>query len=132
MLVKQTRNTIQKNLILNAVRELDTVHPSAEQVYRLVSLHNPNISRSTVYRNLNLLVEAGQISRLPSLGSYDRYDPNPEKHYHVICKICGKVSDVSIPYYTQWDGKISEDNGYCIENHAILFEGICPECQQKL
>ena len=53
-----SRNTIQRQLVLSAVRQLQN-HPTADEVYQKVQKSCPTISRATVYRNLKLLAEEG-------------------------------------------------------------------------
>ena len=55
-----SRNTIQRQLVLSAVRQLQN-HPTADEVYQEVQKNCPTISRATVYRNLKLLAEEGEI-----------------------------------------------------------------------
>ena len=49
-----SRNTIQRALVLEAVRSLHN-HPTSADVYEAVRRTYPNISRATVYRNLGVL-----------------------------------------------------------------------------
>ena len=58
------RNTIQRQLVIAAVRFLAD-HPTAEEVYDRITMEYPDISKGTVYRNLNSLVESGLLSRFP-------------------------------------------------------------------
>ena len=52
-----SRNTIQRQLVLSAVRQLQN-HPTADEVYQKVQKSCPTISRATVYRNLKLLANS--------------------------------------------------------------------------
>ena len=71
-------------------------HPTAETVYLNIRKEFPNISLGTVYRNLNLLAEIGEIQKLsPGIGP-DRFDGNPAPHYHFICRHCGCVMDLTV------------------------------------
>ena len=54
----ERRNTRQRQLVLDAVRELDD-HPTADEVYLRVREKDEHVSRGTVYRNLHILVESG-------------------------------------------------------------------------
>ena len=49
------RNTIQRQLVIAAVRFLAD-HPTADEVYERITMEYPDISKGTVYRNLNSLV----------------------------------------------------------------------------
>ena len=54
------RNTIQRQLVIAAVRFLAD-HPTADEVYERITMEYPDISKVTVYRNLNSLVESGLL-----------------------------------------------------------------------
>ena len=56
----QTRNTVQRQIVLQAVRSLHD-HPTADSVYAVVAAEHPSISKATVYRNLNQLALQGEI-----------------------------------------------------------------------
>ena len=134
----QKRNTIQRQLVISAVRSLSN-HPTAEEVYNRIVLDYPDISKGTVYRNLNSLVDSGLLRRVsvPSSAdrvsvpsSADRYDHMLTKHYHVQCMKCHRFMNVDdLDYFQDLDDKIAQMTGYRMENHNIVFQGICPECQ---
>ena len=56
------RNTIQRLLVLETVNKLQC-HATADEIYRAIVKEHPNISRATVYRNLNSLSESGSYLR---------------------------------------------------------------------
>ena len=68
-----TRNTIQRALVLEAVRSLHN-HPTSADVYEVVRERHPNISRATVYRNLGVLASRGDVLRVEVPNGADRYD----------------------------------------------------------
>ena len=63
----QRRNTKQRKLVLDAVRQSYN-HPTADEIYNVVRAQDDKISRGTVYRNLNLLADAGEILSLKTPG----------------------------------------------------------------
>ena len=89
----QKRNTIQRQLVISAVRSLSN-HPTAEEVYNRIVLDYPDISKGTVYRNLNSLVDSGLLRRVSVPSSADRYDHMLTKHYHVQCMKCHRFMNV--------------------------------------
>ena len=89
----QKRNTIQRQLVISAVRSLSN-HPTAEEVYNRIVLDYPDISKGTVYRNLNSLVDSGLLHRVSVPSSADRYDHMLTKHYHVQCVKCHRFITV--------------------------------------
>lgn len=120
------RNTVQKNLILKALHELN--HPSAENIYTYVSTNFPALSRATVYRNLKTMSEEGEISLIEIPSGPDHFDHTSYPHYHFQCKKCSGIFDVDLPYQTNLN-TIKSASGFKIDNHMLLFTGTCPKCQ---
>ena len=58
------------------------MHPTADMVYLHVKETFPNISLGTVYRNLNLLADMGEIIKIPTPDGADRFDGCTKPHYH--------------------------------------------------
>lgn len=104
-------------------------HPTAETVYLNIRKEFPNISLGTVYRNLNLLAEIGEIQKLsPGIGP-DRFDGNPAPHYHFICRHCGCVIDLTVSGLDHINILAGQDFDGEIEGHITYFYGSCPSCK---
>ncbi|MEI3231561.1 MAG: transcriptional repressor [Gordonibacter pamelaeae] len=73
-------------------------HPTSADVYDVVRERHPNISRATVYRNLGVLANRGEVLRVEVPNGADRYDFHNKPHYHAKCRVCGGVFDVDMPY----------------------------------
>ena len=71
-------------------------HPTADTVYMHVREEFPRISLGTVYRNLNLLADIGEITKITTPDGGDRFDAVTNPHYHVICTSCGRVIDLEM------------------------------------
>lgn len=128
--MRQQRNTKQRKLILDAVRARCD-HPSAEQIYQDVRPIAPKISRGTVYRNLNILIQNGEVLHV-KVPKAERFEgQHLDFHYHLLCTKCGLVSDVPLAYHPDFDTEVAARTGYVIGRHRTLFEGICPDCQKK-
>ncbi|NCU25286.1 transcriptional repressor [Candidatus Nomurabacteria bacterium] len=124
------RNTIQKQLVLDAVSKF-MGHPSAEEVYNSIVESYPDISKATVYRNLNHLVDSGQLLRLTVPGSADKYDATVSNHCHALCKYCDKFIDLELenPVVIDFNDKALKEN--MVDDFVILFTGICPDCMEQ-
>ena len=106
-----------------------TSHPTADTVYLHIKEEFPNISLGTVYRNLNLLAEIGEIQKLsPGIGP-DRFDGNPAPHYHFICRHCGCVMDLTVSGLDHINILAGQDFDGEIEGHITYFYGACPFCK---
>ncbi len=128
-MVEQTtlKRSKQREAIIAYLR-MHKNHPTADMVYQDIRSTIPNISLGTVYRNLSLLSERGEILRLSCDGKTDRFDADTRPHYHFICKECGCVQDIDLPYQESLDILASESFSGTIASHTLLFEGLCSDC----
>lgn len=123
------RNTIQCALVLDTVKSL-CCHATADEVYETVRKDYPNISRGTVYRNLNRLSDSGQIRKVSVLDGADRFDHRCEEHYHIKCEECGRIFDVDMEVISNINQRVKDTHGFKFDGCEIMFRGVCPECQQ--
>ena len=107
-------------------------HPTADVVYENMKKIYPNISLGTVYRNLSLLSEIGEIQKLSTGIGPDRFDGNPKPHYHFICKECGSVLDLNVTGLDHINVLAAQDFNGEIEGHVTYFYGKCPSCKGKI
>lgn len=108
-------------------------HPTADTVYMHVKQTYPNISLGTVYRNLNLLAEMGEVLKIPIPDGSDRFDGRIDRHYHVMCNKCGCVTDLELSKEHINEINSLADHHFAGEilSHETLFYGLCPECSKK-
>jgi len=115
------RNTVQRQLIYNAVKELNT-HPTAEQVYLHVVKKHASISKATIYRNLHSMADSGELMNIGNFSGAAHYDQHCHVHHHFVCEKCRQVFDV--------DGDFSDVfariNSF--EVTGVSFSGICQNC----
>lgn len=124
----ERRNTIQKELVLNAVVKMRR-HVTAEEVYDYIKADYPSIGKGTVYRNLGILADENKIRKVEIPGGADCFDFTLEKHYHVKCIVCGKVFDVDMEEIKTLDSFIHDKHGMKFLDYDIIFKGICMDCQ---
>ncbi len=128
--MKELRNTKQREDVLNAVRMMKC-HPTAEDVYLDVSEKNPSISKGTVYRNLNLLTELGEIGKVSMPGNEpDRFDYRTDDHHHAFCRVCRRLFDYEMEGELSYEGHVME-KGFTVEKSQLILTGICQDCLDK-
>ncbi len=106
-------------------------HPTAETVYLNIREQLPNISLATVYRNLSVLADIGQINKISTGTGPDRFDANITPHNHFICKDCGAVIDLEMDSIEAINDIAGKSFQGLIEGHTTFFYGKCPECLAK-
>ena len=124
------RMTTQRKVILEELRKVDT-HPSADEVYEMVRKRLPRISLGTVYRNLEILSERGEIQKLELGCTLKRFDGVAENHYHIRCVDCGRVVDAPVDCDIKINHHLKDTTNYKIIGHKLEFIGICPACQNN-
>ena len=81
---------------------------------------------ATVYRNLKLLVEAGEIAQVTLPGDSARYEPARQAHHHHFqCTRCQRVFDV---HHCPGDMAHLAPAGFSVERHELTLYGCCQEC----
>ena len=121
----------QREIILETLKATYT-HPTAEELYNLVHEKYPKISKSTVYRNINILVENNLIRRIKMQSGADRSDYIFKTQYHAICEKCGKVFDVEYEFENEELKKtIQNQTGITAKTESITVYGICDKCKSK-
>jgi len=124
--MENKRNTIQRQLIYDAVKQLN-IHATAEQVFEHVVKKYPTISKATVYRNLNQMAELGELLNAGNLLGSTRYDHNCHEHYHFACEMCKRIFDVEGDFSDVIEN-LRNKNGFDITSGGISFTGVCNNC----
>ena len=107
-------------------------HPTADVVYMNVRQEFPNISLGTVYRNLTLLSDMGELLRLRVGDGVDHFDATTTPHYHFICQDCGSVSDLDLSDMQTINEIAGKNFGGRIDGHVTYFYGACEHCAKKM
>ena len=128
--MKTLKYSRQREMIKNCLINRHD-HPTADTLYMTMREEFPNISLGTVYRNLNLLVDLGEIRKLSFGNGPDRFDADTHPHYHFVCRECGQVQDLSMETSRQLTADAQQ---YCsgqIDSHITYFYGVCDRCMKK-
>ena len=120
----------QREMVLEAVRGTQGQHPTADMLHAVIRTDLPSVSLATVYRNLNQLVDTGQIARVSIPGCADRFDPVTDGHTHLVCTGCGTVVDVPRDALPNISASVQQATGCAVERFDLVFYGRCPQCQQ--
>jgi Fur family peroxide stress response transcriptional regulator len=106
-------------------------HPTADVVYTNVRQSYPKISLGTVYRNLTLLADMGEIQRLRLGDGVDHFDADTSPHYHFICSKCGSVIDLEMDNIDDIVDTASKHFDGEIDGHVTYFYGTCGNCRKS-
>jgi len=124
------RQTIQKQLILETLDRFKMIkgHLSIDEIYTVIKEIYPSISKTTVYRNVRQLAEAGIIRQITLEDGIERYDLNTHDHHHFTCTNCNEIHDVDVEGMPDFSQYISENYGFNTKKINLSFTGICDQC----
>ncbi|MDR0861727.1 MAG: transcriptional repressor [Oscillospiraceae bacterium] len=128
MTVKR-KHSRKRDAILSIIRST-TVHPTAEWIYRELKPDYPDLSLGTVYRNISLLQDNGELQTVGIIDGEARYDGNTTEHTHFICEACGAVLDLPAlaPHLDAETNAAREALGLIISRRRVMYYGKCPTC----
>jgi Fur family ferric uptake transcriptional regulator len=105
-------------------------HIDAEELLATMKSRGLKISRATVYRNLDLLVECGMV-RKQRLGR-DRFlyehVHGGQHHDHLVCTGCGRVVEFVSPGIAALQSEICRAHGFVATRHTLQISGLCNDC----
>ncbi len=131
---RSIRLTRQRRVVLQV---MDTAprHLDAGEILDRAQKIDPQITRVTVYRTLDLLKHHGLIDELDLLhlrGHRHYYESHgPRDHIHVACLRCGKVREFESELYEQLKKQIEQDCGMEIRLARTEVGGYCKNCRDS-
>lgn len=124
------RNSKQRERIYEFIQSrMD--HPTVHIVYKALKKKMPSISLGNLYRNINILVEEGRITRREFGDGLEHYDAIPGLHYHFICDACKKITDFPMQPQDSIMKKARGMTKHGISGHTIQFYGTCDTCRNR-
>ncbi len=107
-------------------------HIDAEELLAAMKARGLKISRATVYRNLDLLVESGlaRKQRLGSRGFLYEHVHFGQQHDHLVCTGCGRVVEFVSPGIAALQGEICRAHGFVPTRHTLQIAGLCNRCAE--
>ena len=119
--------TVQRRMILETLVPR-TDHPTADEILADVRERAPEISRTTVYRVLEAFVRVGVARKVCHPGAAARYEIVRDRHHHLVCLLCGRMTDFEDPRLDRLPLPDSKANGFEATDYSIQFRGICARC----
>jgi Fur family ferric uptake transcriptional regulator len=104
-------------------------HFDAAQLW--MKLSAARIAPATIYRTLDLLVEAGLVRKLQLNPNRAQYEAllGHRHHDHLVCTRCGAVSEFSDGRLEERLAELPEELGHLSQRHELTIYGLCPTCR---
>jgi len=103
-------------------------HISIENLYDVMLKKFNSISLATIYKNINLMLEASFIQEVKIPNEKSVYELTKETHSHIICDSCGDILDIKLDLNAVISNAVQSSN-YKINKSDLILLGTCQNCQ---
>ena len=127
-MVETHRNTRQRRAVGAILDDLDAF-ASAQEIHDILQQRGEKVGLSTVYRNLQALVDAAEVDALRGADGEVRYRQcSAGHHHHLVCRNCGRTVEVEGPTVERWADRVAGEHGFTDVAHTLEIFGTCDEC----
>ena len=128
--------TKQREILLGYFETVPGVHVTASDVCEYFKSHDAPIGQSTIYRNLESLVDEGIIKKY----NIDGNSPacfeyvEPESHedaeicFHCKCEKCGRLIHLHCDELNEMQSHLMADHRFKLNPVRTVFYGLCEQC----
>jgi len=121
--------TAPRRAVLDVVAGMSQSLSPAE-IYQRARRHYSRLGLVTVYRTLDILVEAGVLRRIHRDDGCHSYAPAETAHgHHLICSSCNQVIEFGGCDLEDLFKSVARKTGFRIEGHWLEVFGLCPNCR---
>ena len=103
-------------------------HISIENLYDVMLKKFNSISLATIYKNINLMLEASFIQEVKIPNEKSVYELTKDTHSHIVCDSCGEIMDIELNLESIMSNA-AQTSSYKINKSALIFSGTCKNCQ---
>lgn len=130
---KGKRITQQRRILVDHVFERHDHFDAEELIINLATQPEATkVSRPTVYRTLNELVDAGLLRRM-TLGGRAVYehDYGYPQHDHLHCTVCDQLIEFQSSDLQELRTAVAREHSFRVTGHRLIISGICADCGSK-
>jgi Fe2+ or Zn2+ uptake regulation protein len=122
------RITTPRREILSALLRAGD-HATADDVAALVQERAPDVHLSTVYRTLDSLTDLGVVEHVHFAHGAAAYHLAPTDHRHLVCEVCGSVTDVPAEVLQDLVQTVESRYGFELRADHFGLTGRCAGCR---
>jgi Fur family ferric uptake transcriptional regulator len=123
------RMTPQRQLVLDAVRELE--HATPDQICQRVQITAPTVNITTIYRTLDLLDKLGLVRHTHLGHGAPTYSADDHEHVHLVCHRCGRMDEIPCELLEGLAGTLGDAHGFELDASHLALSGTCRDCLKQ-
>ncbi len=125
------RATPERYAILDAVLQTQGHFDAEGLYYRLIS-SGMKISKATVYNTLDLLQDAGLVSKYRFAEQTSRYEKayGRPHHHHLVCLKCGDIIEFVNDRLEGIQAEVCDEKGFRPQSYSLQIFGTCSKCSK--
>lgn len=124
------RTTRQRRAVTAVLDDVDAF-ASAQEIHEILRDRGDSVGLSTVYRNLQAMVETDEVDALRNDEGEVLYRQcSSGHHHHLVCRTCGRTVEVEGPAVERWADRVAEAHGFNDVAHTLEIFGTCTECSR--
>src|ERR687897_3926991 len=125
-----SKRSSKRDLIVNVFLRQEG-HFSADDLFDLIRREDQRISRATVYRTLQWMVEAGIARKVDFDEGRFRFEHSYRhpRHFHLICKTCNRSFEFLSSDIETLIEEVAAARGFAPRQSVLQIHGTCDACQ---
>ncbi|MCR5388182.1 MAG: transcriptional repressor [Lachnospiraceae bacterium] len=128
--------TKQREILLDYLKSVPGDHITASDVCDFFKGQGANIGQSTVYRQLESLVDEGFINKYTidanSPACFEYVDQSSHQVgvtcFHCKCERCGRLIHLHCDDLSEIQGHLFDEHKFKLDTRRTVFYGVCDEC----
>ena len=130
---KGHRKTPERFAILEEIYSHND-HLDVDTICELMKNKQYSVSKATIYNTIELLLECNLVIKHQFGSNVARFEKSMScmQHDHLICNMCGSVSEFCDPRIQDIQDMVSNIMEFDITSHSLYFYGVCKSCKQKM
>jgi len=120
--------TPQRRLIVDIIHD-SAEHLTADNIIAKVQKQMPGVNKSTIYRTLDILEEAGCVLKSESEDHFIYHHAEEGHHHHLVCHKCGKTVDCGENLFLDIEKRLAQQYGFKADFKHLLISGLCRDCR---
>ena len=122
--------TPQRTAVLEEIIK-DKGQRESEEIYLALKKSGQHVSRATIYRTMDILVNNGFARKMNLGDGRARYESkvNSPHHDHLVCMDCGLIVEFMDQQIEDLQDKIAIQYNFQLKRHIHQLFGLCKKCQ---